>query len=61
MWEGWIEFVPSDGGGDVLVTPVESRQPERQHLVYWATGLSQVYYGRCPATRTKSQSRFAFR
>jgi hypothetical protein len=43
MWEGWIEFVPADGGSDVLVTPVESRQPERQHLVYWATGLSQVY------------------
>jgi hypothetical protein len=43
MWEGWIEFVPTDGGNDVLVTPVESRQPARQHLVYWATGLSQVY------------------
>jgi hypothetical protein len=43
MWEGWIEFVPADGGSDVLVTPVESRQPERQHLVYWAQGLSQVY------------------
>jgi len=43
MWEGWIEFIPVEGGSDVLVTPVESRQPERQHLVYWATGLSQVY------------------
>jgi hypothetical protein len=43
MWEGWIEFLPVDGGGDVLITPVESRQPERQHLAYWATGLSQVY------------------
>jgi hypothetical protein len=43
MWEGWIEFVPVDGRSDVLVTPVESRQPERQHLLYWATGLSQVY------------------
>jgi hypothetical protein len=43
MWEGWIEFVAADGGSDVLVTPVESRQPERQHLAYWATGLSQVY------------------
>ena len=43
MWEGWIEFVPTDGGSDVLVTSVESRQPERQHLIYWATGLSQVY------------------
>ena len=43
MWEGWIEFVPADGGSDVLVTPVETRQPERQHVAYWATGLSQVY------------------
>lgn len=43
MWEGWIEFVPVDGGSDVLVSRIESRQPERQHLAYWATGLSQVY------------------
>ena len=43
MWEGWIEFVPADGGGDVLVSPVESRQPERLHLEYWATGLTPVY------------------
>lgn len=43
MWEGWIEFLPVDGGSDVLVTPVETHQPERQHLVYWATGLSHVY------------------
>jgi len=43
MWEGWIEFLPADGGSDVLVTSVETRQPARQHLAYWATGLSQVY------------------
>ena len=43
MWEGWVEFVPVDGGSDVLVTTTETRQPERQHLVYWATGLSHVY------------------
>lgn len=43
MWEGWIEFVPVKGGGDVLVSPVESRQPERLHLEYWATGLTPVY------------------
>ena len=43
MWEGWIEFVPADGGGDVLVSEIESRQPERLHLVYWATGLTHVY------------------
>jgi hypothetical protein len=43
MWEGWVEFVPADGGGDVLVGSIESRQPEREHLVYWATGLTPVY------------------
>jgi hypothetical protein len=43
MWEGWVEFEPSGIPGDVLVTGVESRQPERVHLVYWATGLTLVY------------------
>ena len=43
MWEGWLEFTASDGGPEVLVSPVESRQPEREHLVYWATGLTAVY------------------
>ena len=43
MWEGWIEFTPIDGGADVLVTGVESRQPEREHLVYWATGLTPIF------------------
>jgi hypothetical protein len=43
MWEGWLEFVPLDGPSDVLVSSVESRQPEREHLVYWATGLTPVY------------------
>jgi len=43
MWEGWIEFLPVNGEGGVLVSGVESRQPEREHLVYWATGLSPVY------------------
>lgn len=43
MWEGWIEFVPANGGAEVLVTGVESRQPERQHLEYWATGLTPVF------------------
>ena len=42
MWEGWLEFVPVDGG-EVVVSAVESRQPERVHLEYWAQGLSPVY------------------
>ena len=43
MWEAWLEFIALDGGGSVLVTSVESRQPEHGHLVYWATGLAPVY------------------
>lgn len=44
MWEGWLEFVPvQPGGGTVAVSPVESRQPERDYLEYWAQGLSIVY------------------
>ena len=42
MWEGWIEFVP-DGGGEVLVTGVETTQPEHTHLAYWAAGLTPIY------------------
>jgi hypothetical protein len=42
MWEGWLEFVPVDGG-KVVVSAVESRQPERNHLEYWAQGLTPVY------------------
>jgi hypothetical protein len=43
MWEGWIEFIPLGGSNEVLVTSVESRQPEKEHLVYWATGLTPVF------------------
>jgi hypothetical protein len=44
MWEGWLEFIPQDGSAvEPLVTAVESRQPEREHLAYWATGLTVIY------------------
>jgi hypothetical protein len=43
MWEGWLEFVPVDGDGVILVGSVESRQPERHDLVYWAGGLTPVF------------------
>lgn len=42
MWESWIEFSPRNGGR-VLTSGVESRQPERTHLSYWASGLTPVY------------------
>ncbi|HEX9941290.1 MAG TPA: hypothetical protein VGG03_04680 [Thermoanaerobaculia bacterium] len=41
-WEGWIEFVPADGS-PVLRSQRESRQSDRDALLYWATGLTQVY------------------
>ena len=43
MWEGWIEFTPFVPREPVMVTGVESRQPERSHLEYWATGLTPVF------------------
>jgi hypothetical protein len=44
MWEGWLEFVPIEQGGtELAVSPVESRQPERAYLEYWAQGLTPVY------------------
>jgi hypothetical protein len=44
MWEGWLEFVPIDQGGtELAVSPVESRQPEKEYLEYWAQGLTLVY------------------
>jgi hypothetical protein len=42
MWEGWIEFVPIDGGTPVR-SPRETTQPKRGDAVYWATGLSLTY------------------
>jgi hypothetical protein len=42
-WEGWIEFVPGDGT-PVLRSRRETRQPNRDDLVYWATGLTPVYF-----------------
>jgi hypothetical protein len=41
-WEGWIEFVPADGS-PVLRSRRETRQSDREALVYWATGLTPVY------------------
>ena len=43
MWEGWLEFIPVDQRAEVIVGGVESTQPEREHLEYWATGLSHVF------------------
>jgi hypothetical protein len=41
-WEGWIEFVPGDGG-PVMRTERETTQPKRSDLQYWASGLTSTY------------------
>jgi hypothetical protein len=42
VWEGWIEFDPTDGG-PAIRTRRETTQPNRTDTEYWATGLSAVY------------------
>jgi hypothetical protein len=41
-WEGWIEFVPADNR-PVLRTSRETVQPDREALLYWATGLGVAF------------------
>jgi hypothetical protein len=43
VWEGWIEFVSPDGSALPLRTARETVQPNRDDLMYWAQGLSQVF------------------
>lgn len=42
VWEAWIEFVALDES-DIRRTPRETTQPDRDAVVYWATGLSGTY------------------
>jgi hypothetical protein len=44
LWEGWLEFSPSESALPVLRTDRETTQPNRQALEYWATGLEPVYF-----------------
>jgi hypothetical protein len=41
-WQGWIEFVPVEGG-ETLRSGRETTQPNRIDTLYWATGLTAVY------------------
>jgi hypothetical protein len=43
VWEGWLEFTPVGGGGIVRRSPVETTQPNREALAYWASGIEPVY------------------
>src|ERR671923_187807 len=41
-WEGWLEFVPLDGGV-IVQSGRETTQPNRVDTEYWATGLTPVF------------------
>ncbi len=41
-WQGWIEFVPLDGGKPIR-SGRETTQPNRTDAVYWANGLTDIY------------------
>jgi hypothetical protein len=41
-WEGWLEFVSTDGS-EVLHSPRETTQPNVADLEHWASGLTPVY------------------
>ena len=44
LWEGWLEFAPSDAKLPVLRTERETTHPNKQALLYWASGLEPVYF-----------------
>jgi hypothetical protein len=43
VWEGWLEFAPLGGRGIVRRSQVETTQPNRDALAYWASGVEPVY------------------
>jgi hypothetical protein len=42
LYEGWLEFQLA-GDDSVLITRRETEQPNRDDLMYWAQGLTDVY------------------
>jgi hypothetical protein len=61
VWEGWLEFTPVGGRGIVRRSPIETTQPNREALAYWAGGLELVYLEgaleRAIASRSPSRAR----
>jgi hypothetical protein len=43
VWEGWLEFSPVGGRGIVRRSQIETTQPNREALAYWAGGVEPVY------------------
>lgn len=58
LWEGWLEYLPVEGG-DPVVTPRETTQPNRNDLLYWATGLTDPYMDGALARAMKQPVRAA--
>ena len=54
-WQGWIEFVPSEG--EPVRSARETTQPNRQDTIYWATGLTPVFLEGCLARALKQPFR----
>lgn len=52
-WDGWLIFTPERGAGAILRTGRETTQPEREDLIYWATGLEPVYLDGALARATR--------
>jgi len=42
LWDGWIEFLPTQGGSPLRSTR-ETTQPNKMDAEYWASGLTTVY------------------
>ena len=42
LWDAWLEFAPLDGS-HVIQTGRETTQPNRETVLYWATGLTTTY------------------
>jgi hypothetical protein len=61
VWEGWLEFTPLGGRGIVRRSPIETTQPNRDAVAYWASGLEPVYLEgaleRAIASRSDSRAR----
>jgi hypothetical protein len=43
LWEGWIEFTTPETSVEPVRTPRETEQSNRDALMYWAQGLTQIY------------------
>ncbi len=43
MWEGWLEFSPTDTAAPTLRTSRETTQSSRDAVISWASGLEGAY------------------